>query len=218
MSYPLEAGISSMVKIEVPGLAFISFKNDSSLGASLDSVGKNSQGFNEISVGWYAKNAICTASMTTREFRIRQAADLVVADSMADYCFLVDIFKKNVPYNINISLGYRTMSKEFLSSAASAKDSLGIILLGTKLVLKPRPFLDIALGLESGVYTFGFDNLQGRGPDMDNSYMFKGTVGFTVKTDKMEPPKSEPEEEFYEEEIAPDSGGSPQAPAASGAS
>ncbi len=202
-SSPLEAGISSMVKVEIPGLAFIGFKNDSSLGTTLGAVGENSQGFNEISVGWYVKNAICTASMTTRSFQLRQSADLVITDSMADYAFNVDIFKKNVPYNLNIALGYRTMSKEFLSTAGSVKDSLGIVILGTKIVFHPASFLDLTFGLDSGVYTFGFDNLQGKGPDMDNSYMFRGSLGFMVKTDKISLPPKSAEVEYFEADPNP---------------
>jgi hypothetical protein len=183
-NYPMEAGIASSVRLDLPGLVFASFRNNSSLGSSLGSVGENSQGFNEISVGWYVKNAICTASMSSASFHVRQDANLVTGDSMTDYTFLIDIFKKNQPFNVKVSMGYRAVSKEFLYDGGSVKESLGIIVLGTKFVLRPASFLELALGLESGVYCFGFDSLLGRGPDPDSAFMFRANAGFVIKTDK----------------------------------
>lgn len=185
LSYPMQAGFASSVKFEIPGAIFLSFRNDSSIGPSLSSIGESSQGFSEISVGWYVKNAICTASMSTASFKARREADLVVSDTSADYSFLVDIFKKNQPYNIHVSLGYRTYSKEFVGSAGSTKDSLGIVVLGTELILRPARFLELALGLDSGVYTFGFANLEGRGPNLSSAFLFSANAGFTVDTDRI---------------------------------
>jgi hypothetical protein len=184
--YPMEAGFASSVKFEIPGVIFLTFRNESSIGPALGSIGENAQGFNEISVGWYVKNAICTASMASTSFQVQQAANWVTSDSSTDYSFLVDIFKKNQPFNVKLSMGYRTVSREYLIDGASMKDSLGIIILGTNFVLRPARFLELALGLDSGVYSFGFDRLLSRGPDMDTAYMFKAKIGLIIKTDKFD--------------------------------
>jgi hypothetical protein len=44
--------------VSVPGIAFVSFKSDSSLGSSLSAIGDNYQEFTDIRLGWYARNAI----------------------------------------------------------------------------------------------------------------------------------------------------------------
>lgn len=186
LSYPMKAGFASSVRFDIPGVVFLSFRNDSSIGPSLGSIGENSQGFNEISVGWYVKNAICTARMTSESFQVQQTGDLVTSDSSTDYSFLVDVFKKNQPYNIVFSLGYRTVSKEYLAAGTSLKDSLGFIILGTEVVVRPARFLEIDLGLDSSVYTFGFGNLLSRGPDLSASYLFTAKAGLKILTDKID--------------------------------
>jgi hypothetical protein len=186
LDYPMKAGFASSVRFEIPGAVFLSFRNDSSIGPSLGSIGENSQGFNQISVGWYVKNAICTARMTSEYFQVQQTSDLVTSDSSTDYSFMVDIFKKNQPYNIMLSMGYRTVSKEYVAAGASVKDSLGFIILGTEIVLRPVRFLEFDLGLDSSVYTFGFDGLLSRGPDLSTSYLFKAKAGLKIKTDKID--------------------------------
>jgi hypothetical protein len=180
LARPLTAGLSSSIKLEIPGLVFASVENSSSLGQAMGAVGDNSQERNDIRVGWYVRNAICSAIFSTDKYQERRSADLVTTDTMVDYIFLVDIFKKNQPYNILLSLGYKTTSREY-SGATSVKDSLGMVLLGTGLRLRPIPALEIDLELESGVYTFGFDNLLGHGP-LQTDYYFKALTGITVKT------------------------------------
>jgi hypothetical protein len=180
---PLTAGISSSIKLEVPGVIFASLRNSSSLGQSLGAIGDNSQERNRIGAGIYVRNAICTLSMDSRKFQIRQAADLVTTDTLIDYAFEADIFKKNQPFNIVLSLGYRTASKEYMGPLASAKDSLGAFVLGTKLKLRPHQSVSILLGFDSGVYTFGMDGLLVHGPAAKDFY-FKALAGLSIDTSK----------------------------------
>jgi hypothetical protein len=180
---PLTAGISSSIKLEIPGVVFASLRNSSSLGQSLGAIGDNSQERNRIDAGIYVRNAICSVSMDSRKFQIREAADLVTTDTMIDYAFEADIFKKNQPFNIVLSLGYRTASKEYMGTLASAKDSLGAFILGTKLKLRPHQSVSILLGFDSGVYTFGMDDLLVHGPAA-NEFYFKALAGLSIDTSK----------------------------------
>jgi hypothetical protein len=181
LTRPLTAGLSSSIKVEIPGLIFASVQNSSSLGQTLGAVGDNSQEFNDIRVGWYVRNAICSAILRTEKYQERREAGLVTTDSVADYIFQVDIFKKNQPYNIILTLGYKTTAREWIQSGVPTKDSLGSMILGTRLKLRPAPYLELDLGLESGVYTFGFDDLLGHG-SMQTDYFFKGIFGLTLRT------------------------------------
>ena len=63
---PLKAGIGTGLRIDAPGLAFVSIRADSSLGAGLYSEGDYAQELGELSAGWYVRNAICAFSMLTK--------------------------------------------------------------------------------------------------------------------------------------------------------
>jgi hypothetical protein len=180
---PIKAGFSSSVKVTVPGKLFLFLKNESSLGSGLAAVGDYTQEYNELRFGWYVRNAICSLGVKTQKYQDYVSDSLTTTDSVVDYFFDVDIFKKNQPYNVLLTLGYRYLSKDYVESAASAKDSLGSIILGTQVTVKPDPAFDIILGLDSAVYTFGFDNLSARGPS-DSSYLFSAQVGIVVRPDK----------------------------------
>lgn len=180
---PLTAGIASSVRVDVPGVVFMSFRNHSSLGADLSAIGDNTQELSEIRLGWYVRNAICSVSMQTRSFKVQESASLVTTDSYADYCFQVDIYKKNQPYNLLLNLGYRAISKEFSNAGTSTKDSLGLVIVGFQCTIRPSAFYDIVLGLDSAVYSFGFDDMALHGPDMDSSYLFSAKIGFNIRTE-----------------------------------
>jgi len=196
---PLTAGLSSSIEIELPGIIFASVAYASSLGQSLVAVGDNSQERNEVSLGWYVRNAICTASIVTEEYQERIGADLATTDTLVDYQFLVDVFKKNQPYNVLLSLGYRTVSREYASAGLAVKDSLGAFVLGTGFKLRPAPWIEISAMLDSGLYAFGFDDLLGQSPAR-SSYFFKANAGVTDRTEEFRPrgkplPKVEKPEE-----------------------
>jgi hypothetical protein len=184
LSNPVKAGLSSSVKVTWPGVAFIYLENESSLGAALAAVGDYTQELNELRVGWYVRNAICSAGIHTEKYQYYASSTLTTTDSLVDYFFDVDIFKKNQPYNVLLSLAYRTWYKEYVDGAASTslKDTLGSIILGTDVKLTPSPALEINLGLDSCVYTFGLDNLVSRGPS-STSYLFDARIGVVIKTD-----------------------------------
>jgi hypothetical protein len=183
---PLTAGLSSSIKIEIPGLIFASVGNSSSLGQTLGAVGDNGQERNDIRLGWYVRNAICTAMVLTEKYQERRSAALITTDTLIDYIFEVDIFKKNQPYNIVLSLGYKTASREYLVGAASAKDSLGSVVLGTTFKFRPAQWIQIDAGLDAGIYTFGFDGLLGQGPGQ-SSFFFKAGAGLTIRTGEFRP-------------------------------
>ncbi|MCK5198865.1 MAG: hypothetical protein KAR21_10965, partial [Spirochaetales bacterium] len=54
----MKSGISTSVRVEIPGMMFASLKADSSIGSRFVKVGDYIQEFNEISVGYYIPNAI----------------------------------------------------------------------------------------------------------------------------------------------------------------
>jgi len=172
---PVKAGIAVGLRIDLPGVVFLSARADSSMGAGLFSVGDYAQEFAELSAGWYVRNAICSGTVTTRKFyRVTDAGDLL-ADSSNRYAFSVDVYRKGSPYRVLMSLGYQDFSRDY---PGAALDSLGTVFLGVRLSAELSDTLSLNGELESAVYTFGMDDLMARGPAMD-SFLFRSSLGVT---------------------------------------
>lgn len=176
---PLKAGISIGFSLNAPGIAFFSVSADSSMGVGLASPGDYSQERGEVSAGFYVRNAICTATMLSRKYTRIIASGEAVADSSMRYDFSVDVYKKNTPYRVIAAIGYQDWARTY---ADDTTDKLGSVLLGMEVHADVMPSLAVVAGLESGVYTFGLENLSGHSPDL-SSFLFTARLGFVLRMD-----------------------------------
>jgi len=185
----LKSGISTSFKAELPGVAFISFRADSSIGGGLESAGDYTQERNDVSLGYYVKNAICSANLRTRRFAELDAARGKIIDDLKEYSFTADIFKKNVPYRINLNFAYQQRIKNFVESTIT--HTLNSIVIGTELNFQVNDNITIIADLESSVYSFGFvsDATAGTQDILDFSetwpgfYLFNARVGAKIHLD-----------------------------------
>jgi len=156
----LKSGISTAVRVELPGILFASLKADSSIGSRFVKVGDYLQEFNEIAVGYYIPNAICSVSLTSKSFVTRQATNLEVDDSFTEYAFKVDMFQKNVDFTALFSFAYQTLSRTYLNTSASTstENSLNSLILGTNFTFRLADGFNLMTNLESNVYSFGYSD------------------------------------------------------------
>ncbi len=171
---PLKTGIDIGFKLELAGLAFFSATVESSMGMA--TTGGYFQDLTELAAGWNVRNAICSLSMTTRQYTDILASGTVSNES-TDYLFAVDVYKKGAPYRMLAELGYRAMTKTY---ADATVDGLGAVVLGAQVSAQLNPVFAIVAGLDSGVYVFGLEQMAGRGP-APASFMFQGTLGVVVR-------------------------------------
>ncbi|MCF6334929.1 MAG: hypothetical protein L3J12_04245, partial [Spirochaetales bacterium] len=73
---PMKSGISTSVQVEFPGFIYASLKADSSIGSRFIKAGDYIQEFNEIAIGYYIPNAICSFSITSKSFITKQTSTL----------------------------------------------------------------------------------------------------------------------------------------------
>ena len=170
---PLKAGISTGLRIDAPGLAFVSIRADSSLGAGLYSEGEYAQELGELSAGWYVRNAICSFTILTKTMYTRTASADILGDSSKRYEFSVDTFRKSAPYRLFLAMGYEEFKRSY---PGEDPDSLGSIFLGGRMNVELSPTLALVAGLESAVYSFGLDGLTGQGP-APSAFLFKSSLG-----------------------------------------
>jgi hypothetical protein len=180
---PLKAGISTGLRIDAPGLAFVSMRADSSLGAGLYSEGDYAQELGELSAGWYVRNAICAVTILTKTMYTNAGATGTLGDSTNRYEFSVDTFRKGAPYRLFLAMGYENFKRTY--PGVLEPDTLGSIFLGGKLNADLSPTLTLVAGLESAVYSFGLDELSGRGP-APSAFLFKSSLGVRYRLETRE--------------------------------
>lgn len=185
---PLNPGLSAAVTVQIPGIVFLSYRGDSSLGSSLVQPGDYIQQRSDISLGYYIPNAIASLNLLTRKYTEKTSAGDTI-DELTQYSFKTDIFQKNVPYRILLTFGYQTLSKTFVSGSTTTVDQLGSILVGTRFEIHMLGFLKFIADLNSSVYTFGQKALLGVSNPGPGGYLFQLNTGVVVSLGNVFPPK-----------------------------
>jgi hypothetical protein len=181
----LKPGISTAVQVEFPGVAFVSFRSDSTIGGRLVEVGDYTQERSDISAGFYVRNVIMSGVLQTRTFSQKTAADVETVDSLSIYAFQTDIFRKNAPYKVLLSFGYHQLARSFIHPTETIRQTLNSIVIGTNVDLFLTPYLTALVNLESSVYTFGGDALLGISNPGPGGYLFRASVGVKLNTDRL---------------------------------
>jgi hypothetical protein len=174
---PVKSGLSASIRLEYPGVVFVALRSDSSLGGSLTRTGDYTQELTDATLGVYVPNAICTLQLSSRSFEQKTSSE-DVTDSLTEYTFATEIFKKNVPYRVRLWLSYQDLSRSF-DSAKTTTATLGSVILGTQVELTLPGPLVLTAGLEGNVYSFGLGSLTGG----DSDFLFRTYAGLRVNLD-----------------------------------
>lgn len=151
LSPVMKSGISTSIRFDYPGVAFASLRSDSSIAARFTKAGDYMQEHNQISVGYYIPNAICSLNLTTKRYVSQQTETLEVDDSYTEYSFEVDIFQKNVPVRVLLSFAYQQLERIY----PGADNSLNSIVFGTDFRIEVSPKVTLLARIDSNVYSFG---------------------------------------------------------------
>jgi len=207
-SAPFSAGISAAVRLQWPGVAYVSMRSDGATAISLFQADAAPQARTEIAAGFYVPHAIVSGVVSAKRFNETDEAGYLITDSLTRYAMEVEIFKKNVPYTLLASAGYEQRSKRF--EASDTTDTLGAIVFGVETAAQIGPALDIKTSFATGVYLFGLDALAGRGPSGDDLF-FRAGLGFSLdvaaippRPPKVEAPAAAPPQEAPAEEAEPE--------------
>ncbi len=174
---PVKSGISASVRLEYPGVLFFSLRSDSSIGGSLVQTGDYAQELTEIALGLYLPNAICSVGIRTRSFE-QKAASQSVTDSLTEYTFSTEMYKKNVPYRLRIWMAYEDLTRSFIA-ASTTTATLGSVVLGTQVEASLPGAFVVTAGIEGNVYSFGLGTLSGS----DSAFLFRTYAGVRMRLD-----------------------------------
>jgi hypothetical protein len=154
----LKPGISATVKLDFPGVFFIGITADSTLNTRLGTDLDYIQERTSVNGGFYVPNAICTFAMNQKKFT-QLVSDKQVDDSMLEFLFMSDIYKKNTPYRVDIGFAYQLLTKSFLEGGTTTRYTLGSMLVRTALIISITDAVFLTVGADTSVYTYGYDEL-----------------------------------------------------------
>ncbi|MDC7228187.1 MAG: hypothetical protein PQJ61_15605, partial [Spirochaetales bacterium] len=185
----IKSGISTAVKINIPGIAYARFYTQSTIGGTLVNTGDYIQEANNISIGFYVPNAICTLMIDTKGFTSVTDSG-PQTDEFTEYAFVSDIFQKNMPYTVTLKIAYQAKTRTIEDTSVL---SLNNIVLGTDVTFSPFDFLSIDAGLESCLYSFGSledlvadtSSLLSFADELPGSFLFNATLGVTLDLDNI---------------------------------
>lgn len=182
---PVSVGLSTQVRFQWPGLAYVSVRSDGAIAIGLlaDALGAEPQARAEIAAGFYSKNSIISGVVTASSYSETGAGGLMITDALSSYLLTLDLFKKNVPYTLLASVGYELRSKYFEASAKT--EALGSLVLGAKAAATIIPGVRLSAAFKSGVFVFGLDDLTGRSPS-SNDLFFTVDLGLSFETVALE--------------------------------
>lgn len=173
----VKSGLSSEILVDWPGVVFARGRSDTSLGGALRVPGDYLQEQSTLQAGVYVPNAIVSLEFNSKKYQYQSSASTIVADSQTEYLLLVDMFKKNTPYNLLMTIGYRQFSKSFVTTVESI-DTIASVLVGSRITIRPIKELSIVLDGEMPLYTLGLDGLKGFGP-ASSSVLYKFSLGLS---------------------------------------
>jgi hypothetical protein len=205
------AGMTASVRLQWPGVAYVALRSDGGTAISIFQANADPQAQTELSAGFYVPHAIVSGLVSAKRFNELDAGGKLVTDTLTRYAMTVDVFKKNVPYNALLSIGYELRSKHY--EAADETDSLGAIVLGIDAAAQVARGYTLKGGISTGAYVFGLDALRGRGPG-NSAFMFSANVGMAVDTAQIKLP---PKRAAAQEEAAPGASAPEAAPGAEAA-
>jgi hypothetical protein len=175
-----KVGISSIFRVELPGIVFASLGVENTTNNQLTKVGHYLQERTTLAVGFYVPNAICSVNYINKRFVEQKAVGLQVSDLFSEYSFKVDIFQKNIPYRILLSFGLQDLKKVYEQGATVTTHTLYSLVIGTRGDIEVSDFLRLIFDVDSSVYTFGYDELVGLSNPGPLGYLFRAKVGFAL--------------------------------------
>jgi len=138
---PVNPGVSAVLRLTYPGIAFIEAAGSSTLAAiPMEKKGNYSQISTDLAAGFWVPYVICSFNLSIKNLTLREEIDLLIEDENIRYYFRADVFAKNFPYNIKVDLGFQNLKRSYLSMGVS----------GTKIVQNTitDEFKSLFLGLE----------------------------------------------------------------------
>lgn len=180
----LKAGISTTIKLEFPGILFVQFGADSSIGGRLIQTGDYIQEQHEGIFGFYVPFAICSLGLHTKKYTEKVSLGERI-DNVNIYFFRADIYKKNTPYKVLVDFSFHQLSKTFYETTGRSIHTLNSLVAGFQVDIFASEVITVQLALDSSIYTFGTNDLLGVSNPGPGGYLFNARAGMVLNIDTL---------------------------------
>ncbi|QQO10803.1 hypothetical protein [Breznakiella homolactica] len=170
---PLKPGMAAAVNFRVPGIVFASLSAHSTVGTGLIVEGDYVQEYGRIAAGFWVPYAVVTLSAAREEYTELHGGGLTIQDEKTRYQFTANAYKKNVPFTVDINLGYQTLKRSYIG-AQTETDELRSLFAGFEFRWNAVKPVTVLVGAEIPVYTWAEEPFEGPG---DNTFLFKAYAG-----------------------------------------
>ncbi len=183
--FQLKPALNGYIEIKKEGYFFISGEIYSTIGNLSDSVKDYSQLSTTLSLGLYIPGAICIFSFGNEQYSTFNTSITSVVSKTTDlnsfYQLEADLYKKNVPFNLILKMGYKSFKRIFPANDVEGRTIAGIgsvfIGLGTRINIGRKIVLEA--GIDSGLYNFTLSDVLNT-PDIP-VFIFDTNISFKYK-------------------------------------
>lgn len=163
-SLEIKPALNGSVSIRKEGLISFTAEMYSTLGGLSDRDSDYTQTSGSLSLGFRIPGAICTFSAESRHYTrysdSSSSSSSVTEDIQSTYMLEADMFKKNIPFNLLISLGYISTRRIFPSDDPDSRDNAGIgtIFIGAGTKVRIGKKINLKVLLDSSLYSFSLSD------------------------------------------------------------
>lgn len=166
-SLELKPAINGSVTIRKEGLISFSVEMYSTLGGLSDKDSDYAQTRGSIALGLNIPGAICTFSVDSRHYsRYNEnsvSSASITEDIQSTYMMEADLFKKNIPFNLLISLGYISTKRIYPADDPDTRDmaGFGTVFIGAGTKVRINRKIELKALLDSSLYSFSLSDTLG---------------------------------------------------------
>ncbi|GHU64357.1 hypothetical protein FACS189447_01000 [Spirochaetia bacterium] len=181
----LTPGAAVGINLQFPGIVFLDLKASSTLGSLLEDTGDYAQNTRNLSLGFWVPYVVCSLNMETKEHIVLTKSETVTEDAVERYFFRADVYTKNVPYTVQVDLGYQNLSRSYsdyrLVKKNTKTDELKAFFLGLEAAYTLFPGFKTFFGGEIPLYSWSSGDMEK--PEND-AFLFRlrGGIVWTLPT------------------------------------
>ena len=155
----ISSGLSTTLTMTLPGLVYGTFRSDTTIGAGITVPGDYVQQRSEMAVGLWGPNTLTSFRLSTKTFTFKKTATLTTVDSVTNYDWVTEVFKKNVPYTAIVTLGYQSLKRSYIDVSTST-DELAAFMIGFDTGFRFSDRFKVLGGGKAPLYAWGVGSLK----------------------------------------------------------
>lgn len=179
----LQSGISTRVKIELPGILFLTIDGDNTIGGKLFQVGDYMQERNEIALGSFLWGVPFSLGVSSKRFTQKSDEDTNIIDGLNEYIARITFSQPVANFSFIFSLSYRIFHRSFDLESATTKHAINTVVIGASLETSMSDSIIFLGGFESTPFLWGQDYMSGYSQLVPLGYFFRLHIGLDLHFD-----------------------------------